>query len=129
MDVIFNILMWNKMKQKFLAALLSGLVVPGLGQIINQQTKKGIALLVIVFILFIAGTIQFAIILSSSVLGGQITNPLDTSAALETLQDKDLTALWIILSLFGIVWLFAVVDAFIGGKKKREQGPEPEIQN
>ena len=129
MDVIFNILMWNKMKQKFLAALLSGLVVPGLGQIINQQTKKGIALLVIVFILFIAGTIQFAILLSASVLGGQITNPLDTSAALETLQDKDLTALWIILSLFGFVWLYSVVDAFIGGKKKREQGPEPEIQN
>jgi len=107
------------MKQKFLAALLSALVVPGLGQIINHQIKKGIIFMVIVFILLIAGTVQLAILLSASIRGGQVLNPLDTLSVLQHLRYQDLSALWIIVSIFGIVWLYSLVDAFLGGRKKQ----------
>jgi hypothetical protein len=106
------------MKQPFLAVILSALVVPGLGQIINHHFKKGIILLVIVFILFIAGTIQLAMLLSNYVLKSPSINPLDTGSVIQELQTQDLTFLWITLIIFGVVWLYAVADAFLGGRKQ-----------
>lgn len=116
------------MKQRFLAAILSALVVPGLGQVINRQIKKGIVLMIIVFILFIAGTVQLAILLTASIQGGQILSPMDTMTVLQNLQYQDLSILWIIVIIFGIVWLYAVVDSFLGGKKHTGQESGSRIQ-
>lgn len=116
------------MKQRFLAAILSALVVPGLGQVINRQIKKGVILMIIVFILFIVGTVQLAILLTASIQGGQILNPMDTLIVLQNLQHQDLSTLWIIVTIFGVVWLYAVVDAFLGGKKNTGQESGSGIQ-
>jgi hypothetical protein len=115
------------MKQQFLAAILSALVVPGLGQVINRQIKKGIIFMIIVFILFIAGTVQLAILLTDSIQGGQILNSMDTMTVLQNLQYQNLSGLWILVTIFGIVWLYSVVDAFLGGKRNSDQESGPGI--
>ncbi len=104
------------MKQQILSTLCSGLIVPGLGQILNRHIKKGIALLAIVFILFIAGTIQLAV-LSTALLEGQALYQLNTVTIMQRLQDADLSGLWVLVSIFAIVWLYAVLDAFWGGRR------------
>jgi len=45
-------------------SLCSGLVIPGLGQILNQQIAKGLILLGLVFLLFVAGALKFAFIIT-----------------------------------------------------------------
>ncbi|MBN1850377.1 MAG: hypothetical protein JW932_17535 [Deltaproteobacteria bacterium] len=108
------------MKQQLLAVILSALVVPGLGQVINRQIKKGIILMIVVFILFIAGTVQLAILLTSSIQKERILNPMDTVTIIQNLRYQDLPALWIVVIIFGLVWLYAVVDAFLGGRNRGE---------
>lgn len=104
------------MKQQILSALCSGLVVPGLGQILNQHTKKGIALLAIVFILFIIGTVQLAI-LGTALLEGQVLYRSNTADIMQRLRDADLSVLWVLVGIFAVVWLYAVLDAFWGGRR------------
>jgi hypothetical protein len=106
----------NFMKKYILAPLCSGLIVPGLGQIINQNLKRGLFILAVVFILFIAGTIKLFYILRSILAdanaGRWITVPIA-----DRLQNKDLTLLWGLLGLFALVWIYSVLDAFLVGKK------------
>jgi TM2 domain-containing membrane protein YozV len=54
------------MKKSIAAALCSGLVIPGLGQILNQQIRKGIILLGLVFLLFAAAAVKLAFLIASS---------------------------------------------------------------
>jgi TM2 domain-containing membrane protein YozV len=103
------------MKKQILSALCSGLVVPGLGQILNRHIKKGIALLAIVFILFIIETIQLAI-LGTTLLEDQALYQLDTVEIMQRLQDANLSVLWILVGIFAIVWLYSVLDAFWGAR-------------
>jgi TM2 domain-containing membrane protein YozV len=55
------------MKKLLLAPLCSALIIPGLGQIMNQEIKKGALLLGAVFLLFVVGSIKLVFILKSMV--------------------------------------------------------------
>jgi len=104
------------MKKAIISPLCSGLVIPGLGQIVNQDLKKGILLLAGVFVLFIAGIIKL-VRLIRSILGsdsGDITNP---EVIMARLRAEDLTLLWVIGALFAILWIVSVVDAYVKGKQ------------
>ena len=105
----------NRMKKYILAPLCSAFIVPGLGQIINQNLKKGLFILFVVFFLFIVGTIKLFFILQS-VIADINSDRLNTAAVREGLQGKDLTVLWIVLGLFAVVWVYSILDAFWVGK-------------
>jgi hypothetical protein len=96
------------MKKSIAAPLCSGLVIPGLGQILNQQIRKGLILLGLVFILFVAGVVKLAFIIHS------MANPLDLSepSHLVQLRGGDLLFMTGILGAFAMVWVFSVLDAF-----------------
>ena len=109
------------MKKYIVSPLCSAFIVPGLGQIINQNLKKGLSILSIVFVLFVAGTIKLAFTITSLFQGSE-TIRLNSTTLGERLQGEDFTLLWALAILFGVVWVYSVVDAFWSGKKMENQG-------
>ncbi len=108
------------MKKYILSPLCSALVIPGLGQIINQDLKKGISILSVVFILFIAGAVKLSLTIKS-MLTGSGDSRLNSKVIMERLQGEDFSILWFLLLAFAIVWVYSVLDAFWRGKKLEGQ--------
>jgi hypothetical protein len=102
------------MKKYILSPLSSGLLIPGLGQILNNETKKGLLLLGAVFILFVVGSIRLAFVIKFLLSQSSTTDPL---VIMESIKDKYLPSLWILFGLFGIIWIYSVVDAFRTGRR------------
>lgn len=97
------------MKKSISAPLCSGLVIPGLGQILNGQIKKGIILLGLVFLLFVAGAVKLAFI------AGSLTTSLDLAGTSRgpMVGSGDLLFVAGIAAVFAILWIYSVVDAFL----------------
>ena len=104
------------MQKAIMSPLCSGLVIPGLGQIINQDLKKGIILLCAVFALFVAGIISLLQIIHSVFRSGQ-TDLSDPRALMARLGAQDYTMLWCFWVAFAVLWIYAVADAYVGGRK------------
>jgi len=105
------------MKRYILSPLCSAFIIPGLGQVINKDIKKGLVILAVVFLLFIAGSVKLALMIYS-LSGGQVIDKLDSEVILVRLQEQDLSVLWFLIIAFGIVWLYSVLDAFLEGRKE-----------
>ena len=114
------------MKKYILSPLCSAFVVPGLGQIINRHLKKGLFLLAIVFILFVAGTVKLSLILKSLLTGWDM-NQLHASVIGERLQGEDFSLLWALLTIYSIIWSYSVLDAFWTGKKMGSQKDDKDL--
>jgi uncharacterized membrane protein len=115
------------MKKAIASPLCSGLVIPGLGQIMNQDLKKGGLLLGGVFVLFIAGIIKLVHLIHSIFRSGSMDN-LTSEMIMARLGEQNLTLLWAMAALFVLLWLYAVVDAYVEGRridKKEEESREP----
>lgn len=105
------------------AALVSGLVYPGLGQIILKRYLRGL-LLMLFFSLCLAGIVISIIQQLSAILGPlQSTGePPDAAAVTDVLNQTSAIAgspainfaSWMLL--FG--WIFGIVDAYRLGKKR-----------
>ena len=104
------------MQKAIMSPLCSGLVIPGLGQIINQELKKGIILLCAVLALFVAGIIDLLQIIHSVFRSGQI-DVSDPEALVARLGAQDYTMLWCLGIAFAVLWIYAVADAYLGGRK------------
>lgn len=96
------------MKKFIIAPLCSGLVVPGLGQILNGQLRKGTILLGFVFVLFVGGAVKLAFIIPSLTRVSDLSDPSEMAA----LSQGDLLVLAGIAVAFLILWGYSVVDAF-----------------
>ncbi len=104
------------MKKAIASPLCSGLVIPGLGQIINQDLKKGVCILSLVFILFIAGIIKLYLIMSNT-LENMDMNQADPGIIMARLRAEDLSILWCLLMALAVLWLYSVLDAYLSGRK------------
>ena len=104
------------MKKAILSPLSSAFVIPGLGQIINQNLKKGVCILAGTFVLFIAALIKFYQILSAA-LEAENMNPSDSGLITDRLRVEDFSALWYLLAAFAILWIYSVLDAYRAGRK------------
>jgi len=104
------------MKKAILSPVCSGLIIPGMGQIMNRELKKGGLLLGGVFVLFIAGIIKLAFLIQSVFRSGDvdISNP---NVLMARLRAENMTLLWVLAVLFGLLWLYSVADAYVGGKR------------
>ena len=115
------------MNKAFISTLCSAFVIPGLGQILNEQIIKGAVILSVVFILFV-GTLLKSYGIIRAVLKGASQQPLAPGVIIGRLKAEDFTALWCLLAIFGMVWLYSVVDAYVVGKKidnRSRQGDLP----
>ena len=118
------------MKKSIISPLCSALVVPGLGQIINGQIKKGIILCLSVFILLISAAVETYFLIKAS-LKGLAINELYPEMVISRFKAQDHTVLWIISAIFVCIWLYSIIDAFIEGRKidlqEEGRGRENEI--
>ncbi|MFC1822202.1 hypothetical protein ACFL9T_05810 [Thermodesulfobacteriota bacterium] len=108
------------MKPHILSTLCSAFVIPGLGQILNKNIKKGLLLLALVFLLFLGGAVKLVLI----VLTLPDQQKLDPSRELKianSFEGADLSLLWYLLSAFVILWIYSVTDAYLTGKKMERQ--------
>jgi len=114
------------MKKAILSPLCSGLVIPGLGQVINQQVKKGVTMLAVIFVLLVVFTVHMYRIITDVIQSGALkTN--DPVVIMNKIKAEDLSGLWLLLGAFFVLWVYSVIDAFLGGRKadKLDEGVLP----
>ena len=104
------------MKKAILSPLSSAFVIPGLGQIINQQLKKGACILAGTFILFIAALLELYRIIRAA-MEAESMHPSAPGFITERLRAEDFSALWVLLGAFALLWFYSVVDAHRAGRK------------
>ncbi|MBL7202850.1 MAG: hypothetical protein ISS63_00785 [Desulfobacteraceae bacterium] len=104
------------MKKAVVSPLCSGLVIPGLGQIINQDLKKGIILLAAVFLLFVMGIIKLVRLIHAVFRTGRV-DLSDPEMIMAKLRAEDPSILWYMAAAFVIIWFFSVLDAYLRGRK------------
>jgi len=107
------------MKKAIVSPLCSGLVIPGLGQIINQDLKKGLLILGALFLLFVAGIVRLVCLFNAIFRSGGI-DISDSQMVLARLRAEDTSLLWVMASLFVLLWIYSVVDAYAGGRRMDE---------
>ena len=114
------------MKKALVAPLCSAFIIPGLGQVINQNLLKGGVILAGVFFLFIAFVIRLVMLLMR-VFGTSEPFPPDSQHLLARLRGEDLTLLYVLVGAFALLWLYSVLDAFWLGlkldRKAEKSGP------
>ena len=109
------------MKKAVFSPLCSALIIPGLGQIINRHLKKGVCILLAVFILFIAGMIALFRIIDD-VLKVETIHPGESPYFLDRFRAADYSTLWYLLMFFAVIWLYSVLDAYLTGRKLDQRG-------
>jgi hypothetical protein len=111
------------MKNSLKGSLLSGLVFPGLGQVILKHYKRGISLMLTVsagLLVIIVKAVQQAVTILEKIEsgGGAIDMSTVSKAATQASTTSDSLIFNLVLLLIIFCWIFSVVDAYRIGKKK-----------
>ena len=108
------------MRNAIKAPLLSGLVIPGLGQLVNRQLAKGGIMVAGVSFLFMALLgLTFYHVSKAVVKIGELAPGADKWAALRAqLMKQDTTWLWVIGAMLAAIWVYGVIDAFRCGRAR-----------
>ncbi len=108
--------------------LLSLVFGPGVGQLYNREFKKGLWLIGASFVLLIA----FSAWLSRAAFPYLPTDvqSIDRELLRTIIQDhivKEHTVTFYTYELLlGLIWVYGVVDAYLGGMRRRQSGSVPE---
>jgi hypothetical protein len=119
------------MKNSWKGALLSGLVFPGLGQIILRHYKRGFALMLAVSISLLvivvkATRLAFAILEKIESEGGAIDISTISNVASQALTPSESLIYNLLLLWIAFCWIVGVIDAYrLGKKKDLEQSTSP----
>ena len=111
------------MNNSLKGALLSGLVFPGLGQIVLKHYKRGAVIMLTVLVslsVIIVEAVQkaFAILEKIELDGGTIDMNTISNAATQASTTSDSLIFSFAFLLIISCWIIGVVDAFRIGKKK-----------
>jgi len=101
------------MKKRILAPLCSALIIPGLGQILNQDIRKGGLILAAVFLVFVAAGVKLVFILKATVRQSG-----NAPVSFHILERVDLL---VIIGVFFAIWLYSVLDAFLRARDLDKQ--------
>jgi uncharacterized BrkB/YihY/UPF0761 family membrane protein len=93
------------------------LIIPGLGQVLNGDLKKGLVLLAMVFLLFLGAVLKLVFSVLSYINRPE-TASIDTPGDIKMLLFEDLSSLFFIIIAFAMIWVYSVLDAFWNGKKQ-----------
>ena len=105
------------------AALLSGLVFPGIGQVVLKRYRRGVVLMLIVLAclsIVVAKAVQqaFSILKQIELAGGTINVDAILNVATQSSKNSDSLLFNSILLLIIVSWILGVVDAYRIGKKR-----------
>ncbi len=110
------------------AAFLSGLIFPGLGQIVLKHYKRGAVIMLTVLVslsVVVAKAVQHALAILEKVEseGGAISMSTISNAATQASTTSGSLTFNLVLLLVTLCWIIGVVDAYrIGKKKDIEEG-------
>jgi TM2 domain-containing membrane protein YozV len=112
------------MKENFKAALLSALVLPGVGQLYRGRVVKGGILVALVTIVLLIMVFLAALAAQDVLHVVRVTGTIDAGILAERLQGRMPAVLWLAGILF-CLWLYGIVDAFLadgsGGETWKEE--------
>ena len=105
------------------AALLSGLVFPGIGQVVLKRYRRGVVLMLIVLaclFIVVAKAVQqaFSVLKQIELAGGTINVDAILNVATQSSTNSDSIVFNSILLLIIVCWILGVVDAYRIGKKR-----------
>jgi len=99
------------LKTKTRALLLNALLMPGLGQIYLGKRWKGVALVVAVNILLLAGLLLLFRTASPLIAAQALNSVVNTDEIATALESSVPFAKWI-FACFALVWGYALIDIF-----------------
>lgn len=109
------------MGRAIVAALLSGLVMPGMGQLFNRQPLKalGLILATTVVLLSAMGMLSHKLSKAMMAVGG---GPGGWEALRAQLVAQGMDWIWWWAGAFGVIWAYGVWDAWRWGSRSRGEG-------
>ncbi|MEA1936065.1 MAG: hypothetical protein U9M96_04495 [Thermodesulfobacteriota bacterium] len=116
------------MNNSLKGALLSGLIFPGLGQIVLKHYKRGAVIMLTVLVslsVVVVQAVQYALVILEKIEseGGVISMSAISNAATQASTTSGSLIFDLVLLLAILCWIFGVVDAYrIGKKKDIEEG-------
>jgi TM2 domain-containing membrane protein YozV len=114
------------MKKSLKAALLSGLVFPGTGQIYLGQRRRGWAIVVAVIVIFAYVVIHITVNAYREVAAAAAKGAaIDVTAVQKSVAASSDLATTAGLVLLVLLWLAAIVDAWIAGERLGDRGAGP----
>lgn len=109
------------MKKYISSPLCSAIIVPGFGQVLNGQIKKGLIFMGVTFVIFIAGVIKLTQVITRLLpeLNSDELNieGMRTKIDLIEINMMDNSIMILIIIILLIVWIYSIIDAFINGIK------------
>jgi hypothetical protein len=117
------------MKNSLKGALLSGLVFPGLGQLVLKHYRRGFSLMLIVMAgLFVIIKITvgqaYAILEKIEAEGGTPDMETVTQAAAQAATPSDSLIINLVTLLIVLCWLVGIIDAYRIGKRRDLEGQD-----
>jgi beta-lactamase regulating signal transducer with metallopeptidase domain len=111
------------MKNSIKGAVFSGLVFPGLGQVVLRHYKRGVALALAVTLSLLVVVVKalrqaFAILEKIEAEGRVIDMSTISSVAAQTSTTSDSLVYNVVLLLIILLWILGIVDAYRLGRKK-----------
>ncbi len=116
------------MNNSLKGAFLSGLIFPGLGQIVLKHYKRGAVIMLTVLVslsVVVAKAVQHALAILEKIEseGGAISMSTISNAATQASTTSGSLTFNLVLLLVTLCWIIGVVDAYrIGKKKDIEEG-------
>lgn len=105
------------MKHSILAPLCSAFVLPGLGQVLNRQIGKGVALMGAITVIVLSLIVKLLLDLSAvmnQVMGSDLNVGAEKLPLLiEGMRSRNLTLLVILLVIGFIIWAYSIIDAYL----------------
>jgi len=115
------------MKPTLLAPLLSAFILPGLGQIVNREVRKGALMIAAVSLLFMSLLFKVLFDLNrafQSLPGEPFQGQVPSfSFITEALAKQDHAGLLLLFFLLALVWVHSIWDAYRGAKKNESRKP------
>jgi hypothetical protein len=107
------------MKENMKAALLSALVLPGVGQFYRGHKVKGAILVLSVTVLLLIAVILAAMAIQDALHGTGGSVGMDPVILAGRLSNWVPAALWL-LGAFLCLWVYGIADALLGAGKKKD---------
>ena len=102
------------------APLASAFVLPGMGQLVNRQPAKAVALILGAGLFFAAGVFfvlrEFSRALREPLVS-QAADDQKWTALLDQMNRQGAEWLWILAAVWLAIWCYGVVDAVIWGRR------------
>ena len=118
------------MKNSLNGALLSGMVFPGLGQLVLKRYPRGFALMLTVmaglYIMIVTAVEQaYAILDRIETEGGSPDRDAITQAAAQAATASDSPVITAVSLLIFVCWIVGIIDAYRIGKQKDLESQAP----